>query len=181
MYRNRLIRKSGGQAPPPEKRLSISYPGFLLAIAGLVVFCVTLADAKPLHWTIKPIIGIAVAGFGVQVVTTIVITCKLGSEEQITFIDPSLTTRRLFRLLSRKQVFLRGSGHQLHTLHLGIRKFQAPSQRQVDTNHEQIGPFWFSYMFASCGLKGSAGLMSGLILVSMIPIAFLQWRGLRQV
>jgi hypothetical protein len=43
----------------------------------IVIFCVTLDEATPLHWTIKPIVGIAFGGFGAQIVTTICITCEL--------------------------------------------------------------------------------------------------------
>ncbi|KAI9757720.1 MAG: hypothetical protein M4579_003345 [Chaenotheca gracillima] len=41
-----------------------------------------------------------------------------------------------------------------------------------------IGPFWFPDMFTSLGLIGSAGLMSGLIVVfSVFPIMALQFKG----
>ena len=75
-WRNQLMRRNGGQAIAPERRLWLAYLGYPLSIVGVVIFCVTLAEAKPLHWIITPIVGIAIAGFGTQIITTIVITCK---------------------------------------------------------------------------------------------------------
>ena len=75
-WRNQWIRRTGGKAFAPEQRLWLAYLGYPLSIAGVVIFCVTLAEAKPLHWIITPIVGIAVAGFGTQIITTIVVTCK---------------------------------------------------------------------------------------------------------
>ncbi|KUJ09542.1 MFS transporter [Mollisia scopiformis] len=41
-----------------------------------------------------------------------------------------------------------------------------------------IGPFWFPNMFSSLGLKGSAGLMVGIIVVvAVVPVVFIQWKG----
>ncbi|KAN0099564.1 MFS multidrug transporter [Hyaloscypha variabilis] len=73
-WRNQWIRRTGGKAFAPEQRLWLAYLGYPLSIAGVVIFCVTLAEAKPLHWIITPIVGIAVAGFGTQIITTIVVT-----------------------------------------------------------------------------------------------------------
>jgi hypothetical protein len=43
----------------------------------------------------------------------------------------------------------------------------------------KVGPFWYPHMIASCGLKGSAGLVSGLIVIfSILPVIFLQVRRL---
>ena len=36
-------------------------------------------------------------------------------------------------------------------------------------------------MFNSCGLRGSAGIMAGIILLAALPIAYLQWRGQKAV
>jgi hypothetical protein len=75
-WRSQWIRRTGGKAFAPEQRLWLAYLGYPLSIAGVVIFFVTLAEAKPLHWIITPIVGIAVAGFGTQIITTIVVTCK---------------------------------------------------------------------------------------------------------
>ena len=41
-----------------------------------------------------------------------------------------------------------------------------------------IGPFWFPDMFDTIGLRASAGLMAGLVVVvSLVPIGLLQWKG----
>ncbi|GME26032.1 Major facilitator superfamily [Neofusicoccum parvum] len=41
-----------------------------------------------------------------------------------------------------------------------------------------IGPFWFPTMIANVGFYGSAGITTALMVgVSMIPTAFLQWKG----
>jgi hypothetical protein len=41
-----------------------------------------------------------------------------------------------------------------------------------------LGPFWFPDMFASLGLRGSAGLMVGIIVMfAILPTMFIQWKG----
>ncbi|KAJ5620147.1 major facilitator superfamily domain-containing protein [Penicillium lagena] len=128
--------------PPPERRLWLSYPGFILTTVGIAIFCVTLDEATPLHWTIKPIIGIAIGGFGVQIVTTICITYCSDCHPEI-----------------------RSSA-------LGV------AINFVRCTWGFIGPFWFPYMFDSCGLRGSVGLMAGIIVVfSILPVAVVQFVG----
>ena len=74
--RNRKTRKTPGRiSPPPEYRIWLSYFGFPTAIAGIVIFCVRMVEATPGQWNITPIIGLGIGGFGVQVLTTILITC----------------------------------------------------------------------------------------------------------
>ncbi|GAO51204.1 MFS general substrate transporter [Saitoella complicata NRRL Y-17804] len=58
----------------PEMRLIAAYPGFAAAIAGIVAWGVTLDQAAPGHWTIKPDIASAVAMGGLQIVTTVCTT-----------------------------------------------------------------------------------------------------------
>jgi hypothetical protein len=72
-WMNRRAKKTG-RSPLPEFRLWLSYSGFLLAITGMVVFLVRTAQAPDLHWNITPVIGIAIAGAGNQIVTTVLIT-----------------------------------------------------------------------------------------------------------
>ncbi|KAF2755489.1 MFS multidrug transporter [Pseudovirgaria hyperparasitica] len=60
--------------PRPEHRLYLSYLGFLLAIVGLVVFGVRTEQAAKGHWNVTPIVGIAVAAAGNQIVTTVLVT-----------------------------------------------------------------------------------------------------------
>lgn len=68
--RARQIHKN----PQPEFRLWLSYIGFLLTIVGAIVFLVRTEQAPHGHWNITPIIGVAIAAFGNQVVTTVLIT-----------------------------------------------------------------------------------------------------------
>ncbi|TGO08131.1 hypothetical protein BTUL_0224g00040 [Botrytis tulipae] len=77
-WMNRKARKTGIQ-PAPEHRLWLSYAGFVLAIVGAVVFLVRTEQAKEMHWNITPVIGIAIAGVGNQIVTTVLITYAVDS------------------------------------------------------------------------------------------------------
>ncbi|KAL2817045.1 MFS multidrug transporter [Aspergillus cavernicola] len=60
--------------PEPEFRLWMSYFGFLVTIAGMVVFLVCTEQAPQGHWSVQPIVGTGVAAFGNQVVTTVLTT-----------------------------------------------------------------------------------------------------------
>lgn len=117
IYRNYLKRKAGGEDPAPERRLVLSHPGFLLSMVGIVVFFVTLADAEPLHWNIKPTVGVAIAGFGSQIVTTVLITCEYSIP-----CDTKVDIFRLFGLLSSKQVVCYWSSDQSDQMYMGFRK-----------------------------------------------------------
>ncbi|KAM0162334.1 hypothetical protein ACHAQE_003774 [Botrytis cinerea] len=77
-WMNRKARKTGIQ-PAPEHRLWLSYAGFILTIVGAVVFLVRTEQAKEMHWNITPVIGIAIAGVGNQIVTTVLITYAVDS------------------------------------------------------------------------------------------------------
>lgn len=71
------MRRIGGRketSPSPEFRLWLVYAGFLLAMVGLIVFGVRFEQAKPDHWNVTPIIGIAIAAVGNQIVTTVLVT-----------------------------------------------------------------------------------------------------------
>lgn len=73
MWMNARARRIGHK-PEPEYRLWLSYIGFLLAIAGMVVFLVCTEQAPTGKWTVKPIVGTGIAAFGNQVVTTVLTT-----------------------------------------------------------------------------------------------------------
>ena len=73
-FMTRKTKTLGGTRPIPEYRLWSSYFGFLTVLVGLIVFGVTLQNAAPLHWVVSPIVGIAIAAFGNQVITTVLIT-----------------------------------------------------------------------------------------------------------
>jgi hypothetical protein len=72
-WMNRRTRKAG-VAPKPEYRLWLSYAGFVLTIVGVVVFLVQTQNARQGHWNITPVVGIAIAAVGNQIVTTVLIT-----------------------------------------------------------------------------------------------------------
>lgn len=72
-WMNRRASKRGS-FPRPEFRLWLSYAGYIMAIVGVVVFLVQTDNATEGHWDISPVIGIAIAGAGNQIVTTVLIT-----------------------------------------------------------------------------------------------------------
>lgn len=69
-------KKHGGQQRSLEFRLWGIYPGFVLAIAGVMLYVSMLHKYEQEHhgWTIIPGIGIAMASVGNQLITVIVIT-----------------------------------------------------------------------------------------------------------
>ncbi|KIN02726.1 hypothetical protein OIDMADRAFT_27229 [Oidiodendron maius Zn] len=74
--------KTTGTKPAPEYRLWLSYSGFVLTIIGVVVFLVQTAHAKEKHWNITPVVGIAIAGAGNQLVTTVLITYAVDCHQE---------------------------------------------------------------------------------------------------
>ncbi|OQD64991.1 hypothetical protein PENPOL_c006G01245 [Penicillium polonicum] len=73
MWMNTRARKIG-RKPAPEFRLWLSYIGFLLSIAGMVVFLVCTEQAAAGKLDVRPVVGTGVAAFGNQVVTTVLTT-----------------------------------------------------------------------------------------------------------
>lgn len=67
--RERAIKRQ----PSYEWRLWLSYFGYLLTIAGVVIFLVCTEQAGT-HWNVRPLVGAAFAAAGVQIVTTTVFT-----------------------------------------------------------------------------------------------------------
>lgn len=63
-----------GHMPAPEFRLWLSYIGFLLSMAGMIIFLVCTEQARDGKWTVVPIVGTGIAAFGNQVVTTVLTT-----------------------------------------------------------------------------------------------------------
>eukprot|EP00136_Aspergillus_niger_P001056 XP_001389854.2 MFS multidrug transporter [Aspergillus niger CBS 513.88] len=74
-----LRAKRTGHKPEPEYRLWLSYIGYLLTIAGVVVFLVCTENAQTGKWNVRPIIGTGIGAFGNQVVTTVLITYAVDS------------------------------------------------------------------------------------------------------
>ncbi|KAK4865071.1 hypothetical protein LT330_001694 [Penicillium expansum] len=73
MWMNTRARKIGHK-PAPEFRLWLSYIGFLLSIAGMVIFLVCTEQATVGKFDVRPVVGTGVAAFGNQVVTTVLTT-----------------------------------------------------------------------------------------------------------
>jgi hypothetical protein len=65
--------------PAPEYRLWLSYIGFFLTIAGVIVFLVQTQNSAAGSWSITPIVGVAIAAFGNQIVTTIMVTYTIDA------------------------------------------------------------------------------------------------------
>ncbi|KKK18579.1 hypothetical protein ARAM_005730 [Aspergillus rambellii] len=66
--------KRSQRKPEPEYRLWLSYLGYACAIVGIIVFLVCTAQSAEGKWNVAPIIGIAIAAAGNQLVTTVLIT-----------------------------------------------------------------------------------------------------------
>ncbi|OKL58282.1 hypothetical protein UA08_06752 [Talaromyces atroroseus] len=66
--------KQLGARPAPEFRLWLSYIGYVLTIVGMVIFLVCTQTAPEGHWTVSPVVGLGIAAFGNQVVTTVLTT-----------------------------------------------------------------------------------------------------------
>jgi MFS family permease len=58
--------------PPPEYRLWLSYPAYVFSIVGLVVFLVQIDRLE--SYNVTPMVGVAIAAAGNQIVTTVLIT-----------------------------------------------------------------------------------------------------------
>ncbi|KAK6385749.1 hypothetical protein LTS17_001321 [Exophiala oligosperma] len=67
------ISKRGGNRVI-EDRLWLSYPGIVLVVVGLVLWGVKTQQAREGHWIVSPSIGAAIASFGCQVITTVLVT-----------------------------------------------------------------------------------------------------------
>jgi nitrate/nitrite transporter NarK len=80
-WMNRRARATGAR-PAPEYRLWLSYGGFILTIVGVVVFLVQTQHAAEMHWNITPVVGIAIAGAGNQIVTTVLITYAVDCHQE---------------------------------------------------------------------------------------------------
>lgn len=81
MWMNARARRIGHK-PAPEYRLWLSYIGFLLSIAGCVVFLVCTEQAATGQWTVVPVVGTGIAAFGNQVVTTVLTTYAVDTYPQ---------------------------------------------------------------------------------------------------
>ncbi|KAE8315256.1 major facilitator superfamily domain-containing protein [Aspergillus transmontanensis] len=81
MWMNARARRIGHK-PAPEYRLWLSYIGYLLTIAGSVVFLVCTEQATEGKWTVVPVVGTGIAAFGNQVITTVLTTYAVDTYPQ---------------------------------------------------------------------------------------------------
>jgi hypothetical protein len=81
VWMNRHGRKINHR-PAPEYRLWLSYLGFILTIVGIIVFLVQTQNAPGGSWNVTPIIGVAIAAFGNQVVTTVLVTYAVDTNHE---------------------------------------------------------------------------------------------------
>ncbi|KAL2813958.1 major facilitator superfamily domain-containing protein [Aspergillus granulosus] len=81
IWMKRRARKLNAKAEP-EFRLWLGYPGVILAIVGVIVFLVCTQQAPEGHWRVSPIVGVGVAAFGNQLVTTVMVTYAVDSYPQ---------------------------------------------------------------------------------------------------
>lgn len=65
-----------------EDRLWLAYPGFLCCIVGLGVYGVCIDRIDDGKWQFTPLIGIFLASFGLQIITTILITYAIDLSPQ---------------------------------------------------------------------------------------------------
>ncbi|GAA5824385.1 hypothetical protein JCM11251_000400 [Rhodosporidiobolus azoricus] len=72
-------RRAGGERQP-EFRLPFALPGYLLGAMGIIVFSVQLQNMTPGVWNVTPIVGVAFAIAGLQLVTTTVYSYALESQ-----------------------------------------------------------------------------------------------------
>ncbi|PSR71886.1 hypothetical protein PHLCEN_2v12230 [Hermanssonia centrifuga] len=75
---NTRTKRAGG-IRLPEYRLPLVYPGFVLAIIGVIIWGVQLQNATPGVWNVTPDVGSAIAMFGLQIITTICTTYAIES------------------------------------------------------------------------------------------------------
>ncbi|KAL2215420.1 synaptic vesicle transporter [Thermoascus aurantiacus ATCC 26904] len=72
-WMNRRSRRTH-KRPESEYRLWLSYIGFCLTIVGVIIFLVRTEQGRQGHWEITPLVGVAIAAFGNQIVTTVLVT-----------------------------------------------------------------------------------------------------------
>jgi hypothetical protein len=77
-----MHRTKNAGRPPPEFRLWLSYFGYLVTIAGMVVFLVCTEQSPEGQWRVAPIVGTGIAAFGNQVVTTVLTTYAVDTHPQ---------------------------------------------------------------------------------------------------
>jgi len=157
-WMRRRSRKLGANAAP-EHRLWISYLGFILAIVGLVIFLVQVEQAPKGHWNISPVIGIAIAGAGNQIITTVLITYAIDC-----YPEDSASIGVVITLIRQTLAFVGPFWY-------GNPMNQTQSLFSVSDSAR------FIPMFNKVGVSQCSGIAAGLIVaLGIIPIGLLHCR-----
>lgn len=77
-WMRRSTAKRNGQRVIAD-RLWVCYNGYILVIVGLLVWGIYLFKATPGHWSIKPLVGAAIAAAGNNIVATVVTTFAIDN------------------------------------------------------------------------------------------------------
>ncbi|GAA6063040.1 hypothetical protein JCM10212_001019 [Sporobolomyces blumeae] len=91
-------KRAGGNREA-EMRLPFSLPGYLLSGVGIIIFGVTLQNSDPGHWNIRPLVGVAIALFGTQLLTTVCYSYSIES------MPPALAPRVPAFIATVRQVY----------------------------------------------------------------------------
>lgn len=67
----------------PFHRLWLSYPGFVTAMTGYLVWGIQLQNATPGAWNVTFDVGIGICGFGIQLITNTLITFAVDNHRHI--------------------------------------------------------------------------------------------------
>jgi len=158
--RGKALSKQQGHEVHPEAewRLWLSYLGFILVFVGEIVFLVRLQQAPEGKWNVTPIIGIALAACGNQIITTVLVTYAIDSHpEQASSIGVFVNfVRQLWG-------FIGPFWYVAENVNCSIMILTLPR---------------FPSMFDNVGIGASAGVVCALVAgVSLIPTIWLQWRG----
>jgi hypothetical protein len=148
-----------GHLPAPEFRLWLSYIGFLLSMAGMVIFLVCTEQAQAGKWTVVPIVGTGIAAFGNQVVTTVLTTYAVDI-----YPEDAGSVGVFINFVRSEWGFIGPFWYVTPIVHVWTEL----TQRR------------FPAMFEEVGIAASAGVMVALITgASFIPTALLHWQGWR--
>ena len=75
--------KKLGRRAPAEFRLWACHLGFLTVVVGMIVFGVQLQNLQPNRYNVTPVVGAGLAIFGLQVITTVLITYAVDSNLEL--------------------------------------------------------------------------------------------------
>ena len=191
LWMNRRSRKLGHRAAP-EHRLWLSYSGYVLTMVGIIVFLVQTQNAPGGSWNVTPIVGVAIAAFGNQIVTTVLITYAVDTNhDQAASVGVFITFVRqmwgfigpfwyvfLFLLLSPIPPPLLFFFFFLFFFFLStftVQPLLSINARFIDLTKFFLLKFRFPDMFTNVGIAKSAGVAVALMVgCSLLPTLWLQ-------